>query len=324
MRTHVERYGAWLAAVAMALACGGTNDPEPGGSPGSTASQSSYRRAHYTVGGTISGLSGTVVLQDNDTDDLSLSTDGPFAFATALKNQSTYAVTVRAQPPGQTCVVANGSGTICDANVTNVTVSCSPSCSSSRYTVGGTITGLSGTIVLQDDGGDDLGLSADGSFTFSTTLADCSDYSVTVLAQPSGQTCTVASGSGTIAGANVTSVAVSCQASSATGQVATPMLSPCCDLTYYVDAWGYVDVYYVTLSDDTPGAAIYYTLDGSDPTFDSSGTPAGSTQVYTAGQHIDLLYYWYFTNPLTIKAIAIVDGIRSDIASGTYTMIWVF
>ena len=44
-------------------------------------------------------------------------------------------------------------------------------------------------------------------------LAGGAAYSVTVKTNPSGQTCTVASGSGTIASANITNVAVSCTSS---------------------------------------------------------------------------------------------------------------
>ena len=83
----------------------------------------------------------------------------------------------------------------------------------STFTIGGTVTGLIGTgLVLQNNGGDDLAVAADGAFTFGTALPNGSAYAVTVLAQPTGpaQTCTVAGGSGTVAGANVTSVAVSC------------------------------------------------------------------------------------------------------------------
>ena len=81
----------------------------------------------YTIGGTISGLSGTVVLQDNSGDNLTTSSNGSFTFATALNNSATYAVTVLTQPSGQTCTVTNGSGTVSGANVTNVVVSCTSS-----------------------------------------------------------------------------------------------------------------------------------------------------------------------------------------------------
>lgn len=61
--------------------------------------------ATFTVGGTVSGLSGTVVLQDNGADNLILSANGPFTFATALAPEAAYAVTVKTNPAGQTCTV---------------------------------------------------------------------------------------------------------------------------------------------------------------------------------------------------------------------------
>ena len=161
----------------------------------------------FTVGGTVSGLSGTVVLQDNGGDNLSLSANGSFTFATALAGGAAYNVTVSTNPSGQTCTVANGPGAIASGNVTNVAVTCG---SSATYTVGGTVSGLSGTVVLQDNGGDNLSVSANGSFTFATALAGGAAYNVTVSTFPSGQTCTTTNGSGTIATANVTNVAVSC------------------------------------------------------------------------------------------------------------------
>ncbi|MDR3519800.1 MAG: DUF5018 domain-containing protein, partial [Candidatus Pacebacteria bacterium] len=78
----------------------------------------------YTIGGTISGLIGTVVLQNNGGDNLSKSANGSFTFATAINNGSNYIVTVLTQPSGQACSVSNGSGTVSSANVTNVAVSC--------------------------------------------------------------------------------------------------------------------------------------------------------------------------------------------------------
>ena len=173
--------------------------------------------ATYSVGGTVSGLSGTVVLQDNGGNDLSVSASGPFTFSTGLAAGSAYNVTVKTSPAGQTCSVANGSGTIGSANVTNVAVTCAAA--PTTYSVGGTVSGLSGTVVLQDNGGNDLSVSASGPFTFSTGLAAGSAYNVTVKTSPAGQTCSVANGSGTIGSANVTNVAVTCAAAPTTYSV---------------------------------------------------------------------------------------------------------
>ena len=77
-----------------------------------------------TVGGTVSGLSGTVVLEDNGGDNLSVSANGPFTFATGLAQNVAYTVSVKTNPSGQLCTVSNASGTMGTANVTNVAVSC--------------------------------------------------------------------------------------------------------------------------------------------------------------------------------------------------------
>jgi hypothetical protein len=76
--------------------------------------------------------------------------------------------------------------------------------------LGGTISGLSGTVVLQNNGGDNLSSSSNGSFTFSTNLTSGSTYNVAVLTQPAAQTCTVSNGSGTAGSSNITNVTVTC------------------------------------------------------------------------------------------------------------------
>jgi hypothetical protein len=80
------------------------------------------------------------------------------------------------------------------------------------FTVGGTVTGLApwDSITLQDNGGDDLTLSTNGTFTFPTALPNGHAYSVTLYTTSGQVACTFTNGSGTISGANVTSVAVSC------------------------------------------------------------------------------------------------------------------
>ncbi len=163
----------------------------------------------YTVGGTIAGLTGTAVLENNAGNDLSTSTNGAFTFSTSLAGGSAYNVTVKTNPSGQVCTVTNPSGTIAAANVTNVSISCVTTVAPT-YTVGGTIAGLTGTAVLENNAGNDLSTSTNGAFTFSTSLAGGSAYNVTVKTNPSGQVCTVTNPSGTIAAANVTNVSISC------------------------------------------------------------------------------------------------------------------
>ncbi len=162
----------------------------------------------YTIGGSVSGLSGSgLLLQDNGADALAIQGNGTFTFATAVAAGSNYSVTVKTQPsnPAQICSVANGNG-VANANVTNVNVACT----TVTYTIGGTLSGLtSSTVVLQDNGADNLSLSKNGTFVFATALAAGATYNVAVKTQPAGQTCTVANGSGT-ANANVTSVVVTC------------------------------------------------------------------------------------------------------------------
>jgi len=170
------------------------------------------RNATYTVGGTVSGLTGTgLVLQNNGGNNLAISVNGAFTFLTALKKGASYSVTVLTQPSGQSCTVANGTGSA-SGNVTNVAVTCV----TDAYTVGGTVAGLTGTgLVLQNNGGNDRAISVNGAFTFSAELANGAAYSVTVLTQPSGQSCTVTNGAGTVS-VNVTNVAVNCATSSYT------------------------------------------------------------------------------------------------------------
>ena len=175
--------------------------------------------ARLTVGGTLSGLASgdSVVLQDNGGDNLTLGNDGPFTFATGLPPGSSYAVTVLTQPgqPTQTCVVTSGTGTLL-ASVTTVQVMCT----TIVYSIGGTLSGLppGDTIVLQDNGGDDLSLGADGAFTFATELPIGQAYAVTVLTQPAGvaKNCTVTAGTGVVGGGDVQGVLVNCTANAYT------------------------------------------------------------------------------------------------------------
>ena len=163
----------------------------------------------YTVGGSVSGLTASgLILKLNGTGTKIVSTGaGSYVFSTALTSGTNYAVTIQSQPSGLTCSLSgNPAGTIGTTNVADANVSCAPT----TYTVGGNIAGLSGSVTLLNNGGNALTVSANGSFTFTTALSNGAAYGVTVGTQPSGQTCAVTNGSGTINVANVTNVAVSC------------------------------------------------------------------------------------------------------------------
>jgi phosphodiesterase/alkaline phosphatase D-like protein len=90
------------------------------------------------------------------------------------------------------------------------------------YSIGGSVSGLTGILVLQNNSGDDLTLASNDSFTFNTSIASGNPYSVSVLTQPTGQTCSVSNGSGNVSG-NVTSVSVTCTTNSVT---TTPIVTP--------------------------------------------------------------------------------------------------
>ncbi len=81
---------------------------------------------YAAIGGTVSGFTGgTLALWNNGGDKLTVPANGPFTFPLQIANGSQYSVLVATQPAGQTCTVANGSGTA-NGNVKNVTVTCAP------------------------------------------------------------------------------------------------------------------------------------------------------------------------------------------------------
>jgi N-acetylneuraminic acid mutarotase len=112
----VARSLGLVAGTSLLGACGG-------GGSGSSSSHMSSPPPTYSIGGTVSGLTGTVILQNSSADALTISTNGAFAFSDKVAVGSTYSVTVQTQPTGQTCTVAGGTDTV-SAAVTSVAVTC--------------------------------------------------------------------------------------------------------------------------------------------------------------------------------------------------------
>jgi len=206
---------AWLALLLVA-GCRqvfGLDDPIP--RDASTADAPTDAPPGYvTIGGEVTGLTGTgLVLQDNGTNDHTITSNGPFQFIGAVAMGSSYAVNVSQQPtlPSQVCTVANAAGTA-NGNVTDVTVICA----TSSYTISGTVYGMpaSKVVSLELNGGGDIMVTSDGSgkqsFTFPNAVDSGDSFLVTVSSQPSQGSCAVSGGSGVVGSGNVTAVAVNC------------------------------------------------------------------------------------------------------------------
>jgi hypothetical protein len=178
----------------------------------------------FAVGGTVMGLAldgGTVTLENGPGSTVTIGGDGPFNTPTPVLSGQSYDITVVTQPPGQTCLVSNGTGIVGGANVTTVVVTCM---NADLVAVSGMLTGLAPGDVLtllddsgDDGGGDSLTLTADGPFTFAMPIMNGSTYSVTLQGNPTGpiaQSCAVTGGSGTaVSDAGPTGVMVTCTTS---------------------------------------------------------------------------------------------------------------
>jgi hypothetical protein len=163
----------------------------------------------YEIGGTVIGLQGSgLILEMNELESLTISSLGNFKFSSKLVSGSQYKINVKQQPssPTQYCSVANGVNSSIASNISDVTINCGLP----RFYVGGNISGLSGTIILQNNGLDSSSFSSNGTYSFSNPMLDLSTFSVTISTQPAGQTCFLVSNIGTISSANVTSVDINC------------------------------------------------------------------------------------------------------------------
>ena len=193
MAKHMQTVRAvWIAAAIAGLAgCGESEPAKP------VANPTPPPPVQRTVGGTVSGLAGSgLILQLNGANDLAVKVDGKFNFPKALVKGSAYSVTVKAAPAAplkQTCTVGQGNGSVANAPINNIAVTCT----TNSYAVGGTVTGLSGKgpgkeLVLELNGANDLTISNNGKFIFAgVRLPDGSDYSVAIKTTPARQSCEI-------------------------------------------------------------------------------------------------------------------------------------
>jgi hypothetical protein len=115
MHPNAERLLVCLAAGLLS-ACGGGGDP-------ATVPPPPAPPATFTIGGTVAGLAGTLVLQIGSGEQLTISANGSFAFSSRVAAGTSYAVTVSSQPLGPDCAVTNGFG-VANQNVSGIAVTC--------------------------------------------------------------------------------------------------------------------------------------------------------------------------------------------------------
>ncbi len=181
----------------------------------------------YTVSGTVSGLSAAdlVLALNSPTGSTKLISSGSttFSFASGLASGAAYNVTVSSHPAGLTCLVSNGSGNIASVNITNVSIVCAPT----TYTVGGSISNLTGAgLTLSLNGGVQTASPIGGATTYAFANGiTAGSYVVAITSQPAGQTCSLVNESGTIAATNVSNVNVTCTTNSSSSSASSSSIA---------------------------------------------------------------------------------------------------
>lgn len=222
-------YNAALVSVPETLVCSLTNGSGLVASTDVTsitvACEPALAGVSFTVTGLVTPDSVTVQLNGSGVDALPARTrrvtsaaNGSYSFNLAVPVGSTYDVVIAGQAVGNTCTVANGSGTLGVGGTSNVMVACSPN----RYVVSGTVEFSPYDFVrLRLNGSEELLVNGTQStqvftevvpFQFLTTVPYGGSYLVEVIDTPAFYIiCTVTSGSGTMPAGAVTNVVVTCE-----------------------------------------------------------------------------------------------------------------
>lgn len=191
MKSKYLSAAAALLCAAGLTACGGSGN-------------GSLALAARVIGLERSGL----VLQNNGGDDLAV--DGSMTtwyFKTLMAPEAAFNVSIKTQPSGSKCTIAQNTGKINYYSFQQTIVTCTPD----AYALGGSVVGLTGNGLVLANGSLTAGVVAGSStFEFAAKINNTAVYGVTVLVQPAGQTCSVANATGTMPQANVSNVVVTC------------------------------------------------------------------------------------------------------------------
>ncbi|MCB1144751.1 MAG: hypothetical protein KDK54_21055 [Leptospiraceae bacterium] len=158
-----------------------------------------------TIGGSLTGFSLGLVLQNNNGDDLPLNQTGSFAFS---QKSTSYSVSVKSVHPSFSCTITNGSGTA-TSTVSNVIVDCGLKALSISGIVT-TFTGTKGTSGSADGTGtaatfkNPVGVVSDGTNLF---VCDSYNHAIRKIIISTGAVTTLAGTKGTSGTADGTGTA---------------------------------------------------------------------------------------------------------------------
>jgi hypothetical protein len=175
MKSKYLSAAAALLCVAGLAACGGKGN------------------GSLNLGVQVIGLDrGGLVLQNNGGDDLTITTAGTanYFFKTLMEPDSQFNVTIKTTPADVTCKTGNNTGKINYYTYLQSSVTCT----ADPYPLGGKVVGLTGSGLVLANGSQTVNIAASGDWQFGTPIGNGSVYGVTVLTQPTGQTCTVSGG----------------------------------------------------------------------------------------------------------------------------------
>lgn len=176
MNSLTSRCGAALVLASALAACGGSDS------------------GSLPVSGSILGLNRAGLILSNGGKQLVIDgTPSNFSFPDLLAPDTPFEVKVDKSPVGQVCTPSSNKNKINYYTYSTTVINCT----TDPYPLGGSISGLTGSGMILANGDATVApLPGTTDFTFVAQVANGAPYGVSVLKQPTGQTCTVANGNG--------------------------------------------------------------------------------------------------------------------------------
>jgi hypothetical protein len=194
MKSSILRAGFALACALGLSACGGGSGDLP-------------------LSGTVSNVTkdGLVLRNEGNGDETTVvSPYSSFAFSKYMSTDDEFNIVVKSLPSNASaCTVNNGKARANYYTIAQISVNCTIK----THALNVTVNGLNGAGLVLNNGADRQNVAAGVTKVTMTPVSEGGLYGVTIYQQPSGQTCSVANGSGIVAETDVNTVVVNCAAS---------------------------------------------------------------------------------------------------------------